>query len=218
MKLYRRTRIKMCGMTRCEDVIAACQAGADAIGMIFYPPSPRNVTLDQAKLISESVSLMTDRVVLFVDPDPGYVREVLAETNADIIQFHGKETLDFCQQFDRRFIKALRVKQASDIIRELDAFQSADAILLDAYVKGVPGGTGKTFDWDIIPEHLASRVMLAGGLNPENVAQAIAQVRPFAVDVSGGLEQEPGKKDHNKIWAFSHAVRHADGAVNEISS
>jgi phosphoribosylanthranilate isomerase len=208
----------MCGMTRAEDIAAACQAGADSVGMIFYPPSARFVSLQQASEISQAATLQVNRVALFVNPEASYVREVLDATKADIIQFHGDETPEFCQQFGVRYIKAFRVKSANDLQQLIEPHRDADAILLDAYVEGVPGGTGKRFDWSLTPDSIRDKLFLAGGLNSANVGQAITQVRPYTVDVAGGIEVEPGIKDVNKIFAFAEAVRQADRSFVENSS
>ncbi len=213
-----RTRIKMCGMTRVEDVEFACKLGIDAIGINFYPPSPRCVSLAVAEELSRSASLMVDRVALFVNPDPGFVTEVLAATGAEIIQFHGDESADFCQQFNMPYIKALRVKSSDDVQKLVTPFAAANAILLDAFVEGVPGGTGESFDWSLIPVDIRSRLMLAGGLTPQNVASAIVKVRPFAVDVSGGIEVDKGIKANGKMTEFVQQVAVADQSVSEYSS
>lgn len=205
-------------MTRAEDIAAACEAGADSVGMIFYPPSGRFVAIETAAEISRAASLQVNRVALFVNPDAGYVREVVDAIQADIIQFHGDESPDFCQQFGKRYIKAFRVKSAEDINRQVEPHMDADAIMLDAYVKGVPGGTGQSFDWSLVPSSIRHKLFLAGGLNCSNVGQAITQVRPYTVDVAGGIESAPGIKDKDKIKAFAQAVRQADISVVENSS
>ncbi|TXR54950.1 phosphoribosylanthranilate isomerase [Reinekea thalattae] len=213
-----RTRIKMCGMTRSEDVEAACQAGADAIGMIFYPPSGRYIEVSQAEKLAQHVSLAVDKVALFVNPEVNFVNDVVAATGADILQFHGDESAEFCQQFGRRYIKALRVKSAAEVAEKIAEHHQADAIMLDAYVKGVPGGTGQQFDWSMTPESIRHKLFLAGGLNADNVGTAIQALRPYAVDVAGGIEQAPGIKDIDKIFAFAEAVRQADALFIENSS
>lgn len=210
-----RTRIKMCGMTRVEDVMAACNAGVDAIGLNFYPSSSRYVSLEAAEELAAGFSLMVSKVLLFVDADPGFIREAVSATNADILQFHGNESPEFCQQFGRRYIKVFRVKSSESLQHELQQHDAADAILLDAYVKGVPGGTGQAFDWQLIPEALKPRLMLAGGLGAENVRSAVEQIRPFAVDVAGGIEWAPGLKCVDKINEFVRQVRMADQTVIE---
>lgn len=208
----------MCGMTREEDIRTACAAGVDAIGLVFYPPSPRSVALDTASKLAKAVSLFVDKVVLFVNPTKAFVDEVIAATRPDVLQFHGDETPEFCQQFGIRYIKAIRVKSADQLARDIQEHQQADAILLDAFVEGVPGGTGEAFDWQLIPESIQFKVMLAGGLTPDNVFSAVTQTRPFAVDVSGGIEQQKGIKSAQRILDFAAAVRAADAHLNEISS
>jgi len=215
---FARTRIKMCGMTRKEDALAACDAGADAIGFVFYPPSPRCVSIAAAAEISQSISTFVDKTALFVNADAGYIREVLSETKADVIQFHGDETELFCQQFGKPYIKAIRVKDASQLSEQLKEHRKANSIMLDAYVPGVPGGTGKSFDWALIPDDLKTRLILAGGLNPENIVDAISAIRPYAVDVSGGIELSKGIKSSLRIREFAAKVRQADLLVSEISS
>ncbi|NVK39591.1 MAG: phosphoribosylanthranilate isomerase [Gammaproteobacteria bacterium] len=202
----KRTRVKVCGITRIEDAMAAVEAGADAIGLVFYEPSPRFVRIEQAKAIAASVPAFVSVVALFVNAEPEYVQEVLNNVRIDLLQFHGDEENDFCGQFQRPFIKAQRVRQASDVVASSLRFPDALGILLDSYKPGVPGGTGETFDWSLIPESKTKPLILAGGLTPDNVASAIEQVQPFAVDVSGGVEQSKGIKDPVKIDAFLSEV------------
>lgn len=204
--MLKRTRVKVCGITRIEDAMAAVEAGADAIGLVFYEPSPRFVRIEQAKAIAASVPAFVSVVALFVNAEPEYVQEVLNNVRIDLLQFHGDEENDFCGQFQRPFIKAQRVRQASDVVASSLRFPDALGILLDSYKPGVPGGTGETFDWSLIPESKTKPLILAGGLTPDNVASAIEQVQPFAVDVSGGVEQSKGIKDPVKIDAFLSEV------------
>lgn len=213
-----RTRIKMCGMTRIEDVNAAAEAGADAIGFVFYEPSPRSITIDVASPLVRQAGVMVDTVGLFVNADAGYVREVIAETRITTLQFHGDESPRFCQQFDKPYIKALRVKDRESIEGLVDLHCEAPAIMLDAYVKGVPGGTGTSFDWSLIPTSVREKLILAGGLNPDNVFESIVQIRPMVVDVSGGIEATKRAKSSDKIHAFAKEVMRADMTFNEISS
>lgn len=202
-----RTRVKICGITRPEDAQAAVAAGADAIGLVFYPPSPRAVTIEQAKAVVAAVPAFVTVTALFVDPDPKEVQELLDSVRIDLIQFHGDEDSDFCGQFKHPYIKAIRVRQASDVVASCVRFPDALGILLDSYKPGVPGGTGETFDWSLIDDsQLTKPIILAGGLSPENVADAINQVRPFAVDVSGGVEASKGIKDHGKVTEFLSEV------------
>ncbi len=201
-------RVKICGITRVEDARAAVAAGADAIGLVFYEPSPRDVgDLVMARQIAEQAGPFVPVVALFVDPQPDFVAQVLSRVNVNVLQFHGDEKEDFCRQFGRPYIKALRMKPDMDVRAAMDAYGSASGILLDTYRKGVPGGTGEVFDWARVPQNPAKPVIVAGGLTPLNVADAITNTRPYAVDVSGGVEQAPGIKSRGKIEAFIAAAR-----------
>ncbi len=203
---YRRTRIKICGLTRAEDAAAAVAAGADAVGLVFYAPSPRAVDIAMAQAVVAAVPAFVTVTALFVNPDAAEVQKVLDSVRIDLLQFHGDEEHDFCSQFNRPYIKALRVRQASDVVEACLRFPGALAILLDSYKPGVPGGTGETFDWALVPDQQTKPIILAGGLTPENVGLAIRQVAPFAVDVSGGVEAAKGVKDHGKMTAFVNEV------------
>jgi len=205
-----RTRVKICGITRAEDALAVVEAGADAIGLVFYEPSPRAVTLKQAQEIVQSVPAFVTVTALFVNPEPSLVQEVLNGVRINLIQFHGDEDSTFCEQFKHPYIKAIRVRQASDVVASSLRFPSAQGILLDSYKPGVPGGTGETFDWSLIPADKTKAIILAGGLTPENVADAIELVQPFALDVSGGVEEAKGIKDHGKINQFLSEVYRVD--------
>lgn len=205
-----RTRLKICGITRPEDAQAAVGAGADAIGLVFYPDSPRAVTLEQARTVCAAVSALVTTVGLFVDADPGWVTEVGDELGLGLLQFHGAEEPAYCEAFSRPWMKALRVAADTDVAAEIDRFRSGSAVLLDTYKKGVPGGTGERFDWALVPAAPSIPVVLAGGLDADNVAEAIAMTRPYAVDVSGGVEEAPGIKSAERIGAFVDAVRRAD--------
>lgn len=200
-------RSKICGITRIEDALAAVQAGADAIGFVFYPKSPRAVTFQQARDIISALPPFVTTVGLFVNTSRCEMGELLDAVPLDLLQFHGDEIVADCDCWHRPYIKAVRVKAGDDIAAACRAFPSASGILLDTYVEGVPGGTGEAFDWSLIPQGLSKPIILAGGLTPDNVAAAIAQVRPYAVDVSGGVEASRGIKDHAKIQAFIEAVR-----------
>lgn len=205
-----RTRIKICGITRPEDARVAVEQGADALGLVFYPKSPRSVSLDQARAISEVVPPFVTLVALFVDEAATVVREVVETLPVGAIQFHGDEDAVYCQQFNRPWIKALRVKPGTDIAASSRQYARARGILLDTWQDGVPGGTGRTFDWQVARSRLPLPLVLAGGLHAGNVGAAVAAVRPFAVDVSGGVERVPGIKDAKKIVEFIAAVRSAD--------
>ncbi|RMQ40380.1 N-anthranilate isomerase [Pseudomonas cichorii] len=202
-------RSKICGITRIEDALAAVEAGADAIGLVFYPPSPRAVTVQQARAIIAALPPFVTTVGLFVNASRCELQETLEAVPLDLLQFHGDETPEECEGYHRPYIKALRVRAGDDIATTCRAYGTASGVLLDAYVAGVPGGTGETFDWALIPDNLGKPVILAGGLTSANVAQAIAQVRPYAVDVSGGVEKSRGIKDRDKILAFMSAVHGA---------
>ncbi|MDO6683460.1 MULTISPECIES: phosphoribosylanthranilate isomerase [unclassified Oceanobacter] len=205
-----RTRAKICGITRAADALAVVNAGADAIGLVFYPPSPRAVDITQAAAIVAMVPAFVTVTALFVNPTSEQVQSVLDVVRIDLIQFHGDEDDGFCQQFNRPYIKAVRVRQASDMVEACVRFPGALSLLLDSYKPGVPGGTGETFDWSLVPDDLNKPIILAGGLSPDNVATAIRDVHPFAVDVSGGVEANgPGNKgikDASKIQAFMNEV------------
>ena len=183
-----RTRVKICGITRAADALAAAQAGADAIGLVFYARSPRAVTAEQAAEICAVLPPFVTTVGLFVDAPEAEVAAVLSRVPLDLLQFHGDETPAYCRSFDTPWIKALAMRDGLDVAASAAAYQGARGLLLDAWVPGVPGGTGEVFDWARIPDALPMPVVLAGGLTPDNVVQAIAQVRPWAVDVSGGVE------------------------------
>lgn len=195
-------KVKICGITNVDDAITCRDAGADAIGIVFYEPSPRFVSdVGLASEIARAVGPFVNVVALFVDAEPGYVEHVLNNVAVNCLQFHGDESPEYCEQFDRAYIKALRVKDDIDLIERAATYNSARGILLDSYRPGVPGGTGETFDWHRVPESV-SNLVLAGGLHSGNVAEAIAMTKPYAVDVSGGVEKSKGKKDATKIQAF----------------
>jgi phosphoribosylanthranilate isomerase len=200
-------RVKICGITRVEDALAAVAAGADAIGLVFYAKSPRAVGIEQARAILAALPPFVTSVGLFVDVERAELQRILASVPLDLLQFHGDESAEQCEGFCRPYIKALRVKAGDDITAQINAYPSAQGILLDTYVEGVPGGTGEAFDWSLVPQGLSKPVILAGGLHPGNVAAAVAQVRPYAVDVSGGVEASKGIKDAQKIEAFVRAAR-----------
>lgn len=202
-----RTRVKICGLTREEDVQAACEAGADAIGLVFYAPSPRAVTVEQAKMIVQHVPPFVSVTALFVNPRVDEVQAVLAQTPAiSLLQFHGDETPEFCRQFGRAYIKAIPMRDEVDLAQQALLYDDALGLLVDTYKPGVPGGSGESFDWHRLPKSLSKPLILAGGLTPDNVAQAIAQVHPYAVDVSGGVEFAKGVKDTAKVAAFMASV------------
>lgn len=200
-------RVKICGITRVEDALAAAAAGADAIGLVFYAKSPRAVDVEQAREILAALPPFVTTVGLFVDAERSELERILASVPLDLLQFHGDESVQQCEMFGRPYIKALRVKAGDDIAAQVARYPSAQGILLDAYVEGVPGGTGEAFDWSLIPQALSKPLILAGGLRPDNVAEAVSRVRPYAVDVSGGVEASKGVKDVEKVGAFIRAAR-----------
>lgn len=202
-------RSKICGITRLEDARVAVAAGADAIGFVFYAKSPRAVTIEQAQAIIAQLPPFVTTVGLFVDMPREQLSQLLQQVPLDLLQFHGDETLAQCEGFARPYIKALRVQPGDDIASQVAAYTSASGVLLDTFVSGVPGGTGQAFDWSLVPQGLEMPIILAGGLTPDNVEAAIRQVRPYAVDVSGGVEASKGIKDSSKVQAFVHAVRSA---------
>jgi phosphoribosylanthranilate isomerase len=201
--------VKICGLTTVNDAQAAVHAGADAVGLMFYAGSPRHVSMEVAQEIARSLPSSVIRVGVFVDPDPSDVFAAVQLCGLNLVQFHGAETSQFCQQFGVMTMKAFRMRNAESIV-DLASF-SADAFLLDSYVPDKPGGTGETFNWDLAVEakKFGRPIFLAGGLTPENVADAIRAVQPFAVDVSSGVEISPGRKDPEKIRAFIAAARGA---------
>ncbi len=204
-----RVRVKFCGITRPQDARAAVAAGADAIGLVFYPPSPRHVGLEQALAIHAVMPAFVSTVGLFVNAAPAEIETVLGHIPLSLLQFHGDESEAQCRTWGRPYIKALRVGDDTDIAREAGKFPSACGILLDAFSPGIRGGTGRSFNWDSIPADLSRPLILAGGLNPENIATAIHKVRPYAVDVSGGIEAREGIKDIHLMHAFMRGVRQA---------
>jgi phosphoribosylanthranilate isomerase len=204
-------RSKICGITRIEDALSAAEAGADAIGLVFYAKSPRAVSVQQARTIIAALPPFVTTVGLFVDASRQELEEILAAVPLDLLQFHGDESPAFCEALQRPYIKALRVKPGDDLAAQVAAYGQASGVLLDTYVPGIPGGTGEAFDWSLVPQGLNKPIILAGGLVAENVAAAIRQVRPYAVDVSGGVEAGKGIKDAEKIRAFMRAVKTAGG-------
>lgn len=202
-------RIKICGLTRNQDVQIAVAEGADALGFVLYAPSPRAVTAEQAALLIKDSPAFVTTVALFVNESAEEIVRALTVCSFDLLQFHGDETPQFCRQFNRPYMKAIRVRSAEDIHRAVQQYPDAKALLLDAYVENLPGGTGQAFDWRLIPE-LSIPWVLAGGLNANNVADAVNQVQPFAVDVSGGVEASKGIKDRQKIKDFISEVRNVE--------
>ena len=208
-----RTRVKICGITRVEDAISAVDAGADAIGLVFYKQSPRFVSIQQAQAIVAAMPPFISVVGLFVNVATAEIQSVLSKVRLDIIQFHGDETPQHCEQTSAQinlpFYKAIRMKPDTNLLQYVTDFKAAKALLLDTYSEQAYGGTGHVFDWNLIPKNLPKPIILAGGLDANNVADAIKQVRPYAVDVSGGVELTKGIKDAAKIAAFMQGVSNA---------
>ncbi len=200
-------RVKVCGITRCEDAKAAVQLGVDAIGFVFWQHSARYIDPDSAHRIAANIPPFVCAVGVYVDPDAAWVEETSKIAKLNLLQFHGDETPEFCNQFSQPYIKAIRVKQGTDLLQYAERFNTAKALLLDTYAVDMPGGTGHTFDWQLIPEYLPLPLILSGGLNPNNVAMAIKRTRPWAVDVSSGVEASKGIKDEKKIFAFMQGVK-----------
>jgi len=204
-----RTRIKICGITRQEDLRAAVEAGADAIGLVFYPPSPRCLQLVQARELRDAVPPFVAPVALFVNAARKEIEQVVAQVRPAMLQFHGEETPEFCAAFGLPYLKACRVKAGVDLLKYLRPFSSAAGWLLDSHVEEY-GGVGERFDWSLIPQERERPLVLSGGLTRENVGEAIRRARPWAVDVSSGVESAKGIKDAAKIAAFIAEVRNAD--------
>ena len=204
-----KTRIKICGITRPEDARVAAAAGVDAIGLVFYPKSPRAVTIQQAQAICAVLPPFITVVALFVDAEHFEIEDVLAAVPVDLLQFHGSETPVQCNAYATPYIKAIRMRDDADLTEAVRQYDSARGLLVDTFDPNEAGGTGEIFDWDRVPDGLDTPIILAGGLEPSNVGAAIQQLSPYAVDVSSGVEQSKGIKDADKIEAFIKAVRTA---------
>lgn len=206
-----RTRVKLCGLTRAVDAREAARLGADAIGLVFYPPSPRAIDSAGAQSVLKGLPPFVTVVGLFVNPTESEVRQVLEQVPLDLLQFHGEESPEACARYGRPWIKAIPMREGVDLWAERRRYGAAAGLLLDAYRPGLAGGTGECFDWTRIPRDLGGSIILAGGLTSDNVATAIRVVRPYAVDVSGGVEAARGIKDPAKMAAFLREVRQVDG-------
>jgi phosphoribosylanthranilate isomerase len=204
------TRIKICGLTQKDDLLAAVQSGANALGLVFYNKSPRCVTLQQAVQLSVATPPFVTLVGLFVNPSKEDVFEVIKLIPLDVLQFHGEEEPEFCAQFGRPYLKAIRVKVGVNLVQYAAKYAGAQGLLLDAFVEGTHGGTGASFDWALIPRNLPLPIILSGGLHAGNVAEAVAKVQPYAVDVSSGVEASKGIKDAVKMTAFINEVKQID--------
>ncbi|UZE97855.1 phosphoribosylanthranilate isomerase [Alkalimarinus alittae] len=205
-----RTRVKICGITRVVDGVTAAEVGADALGFVFFEKSPRYVSIECAAEICRNIPPFVTKVGLFVDASEEMVRDVIENVNIDLLQFHGDESPEFCQKFNLPYIKAIRAKCKESILEAMQAHSNALGMLIDSYVPGVPGGTGSTFDWQLVPSEYRSKIILAGGLNCANIVDAIKTIRPYAVDISGGVESSKGIKDREKIYQFMKEVASAD--------
>jgi phosphoribosylanthranilate isomerase len=209
--LKQRTRVKICGITRVEDALAAAVMGVDAIGLVFYPKSPRHVSIEQAASICSQLPAFITTVALFLDAEQAFVDDVIKQLPIDLLQFHGAEDPVYCERFNRPYIKALGMASLNQegLISQSRAYKHARGLLLDSHAEGAAGGTGETFDWDSIPD-LNTPVILAGGLTVVNVADAVRRVRPWAVDVSSGVESSKGIKSVDLMSAFMQEVENAD--------
>ncbi len=205
----RRTRIKVCGFTREADLDGALALGVDAVGFVLYPPSPRAVTVARAAELARRVPPFVTRVGLFVNEDAATVERAAREAALDLLQFHGDESAEYCERFGLPWIKAVRVRPETDLLECADRFRGARALLLDAWSEAW-GGSGKRFDWSLIPPSLPMPLILSGGLDPDNVAEAVRNIRPSAVDVSSGVESAKGIKDVARVAAFISGVEHGE--------
>lgn len=206
-----KTRIKICGITREEDARAAVALGADAVGLVFYRPSPRWVSMERARAIAAATPPFVATTAVFVNPDRDEVEQIVRECSVTLLQFHGDETPEFCASFERPYIKAARIRPGLDLLEYLSPYATAGAWMLDAFHAELRGGTGGAFDWNLVPASMAKPVILSGGLTADNVGGAIRRIKPYAVDVSTSVETSSGIKDPAKIAAFIGAVRHEDG-------
>jgi phosphoribosylanthranilate isomerase len=205
-----RTRVKICGFTRIEDAVYAAHNGVDAIGLVFYPASPRHVEIEQAIRIVNALPAFTSVVALFVDEQEAKIREVLAQVPIDCIQFHGDETAEACRIYGKRYIKAISMREGIDIPALAHYYHDAAGLLLDAFHPDAKGGTGSQFNWSLIPHQLDLPIILAGGLDETNAKLAVQTVRPYALDVSSGVEARKGIKDSHKMAAFIKQVNEGD--------
>ena len=212
MNQYQNIRVKICGITSIEDAQNVCQSGADAIGLVFYEKSPRNVTIKQAREIYEAIPPFITTVGLFLDASKEFVDSTLANVPLDLLQFHGSESPEYCSSFNRPYIKAVGMKNLteSEFVEYADTFKDAKGFLVDSHEAGKAGGTGETFNWESTPQNYHKPILLAGGLNPTNIAKAIHQVDVYGVDLSSGVESSPGKKDKQKINQLMKEVRRAE--------
>lgn len=205
-----RTRVKICGITRAEDALAAINEGADALGFVFYEGSPRFIDVESAKELLSIIHPFINKVALFVNADYGYVSDIIKALSIDTLQFHGDEDEAFCSSFNLPYMKALRMQETTDLNQLAATYHSASGLLVDAFDSSQYGGTGQTFDWGLLPDSCPLPIILAGGLNKDNVHQAILNTKPYAVDVSSGVEQSKGVKSHALIQQFMKEVKRAN--------
>ncbi len=205
-----RTRVKICGITNIDDALAAVDEGADALGFVFYKPSPRYIDIQNAKNIIDKIPPFISKVALFVNADAGFVNKVIKQLSIDLLQFHGDESEAFCQSFNRPYMKAIRVQEKTDMDLMAKQYHSSSGLLLDAFDSSQYGGTGQAFDWALMPKNFPLPMILAGGLNVANIAKAIKKTQPYAVDISSGVEKSKGLKDHLLIQQFMHEVKCAN--------
>jgi phosphoribosylanthranilate isomerase len=205
-----RTRVKICGFTQVNEAVVAAELGVDAIGLVFYPPSPRHVSIDQAIKIVSALPAFVTVVALFVDEKESEIRQVMSNVSIDCLQFHGDEQADECRIYHKPYMKAIRMKETVDVAKIAEQYHDASALLLDAYHSGIKGGSGQRFNWDLIPEKCSLPIVLAGGLDQNNVKQAIQSVKPYALDVSSGVELDKGVKDVAKMAAFIQEINEGD--------
>lgn len=209
-------RVKICGITSSEQALMAQQQGADALGLVIYEKSPRYVNIQQAAKIRAVIHESALAIALLVNPSKSHVEQVIAELKPDYIQFHGDESAEFCQQFNFPFIRAVRMREGLDIDAEVAAYNAEGGFLFDAWSDDLYGGTGHSFDWSRLPSTTDYKLILAGGLNPNNVAEAVAKTNPYMVDVSGGVEKSPGVKDPEKIKAFILEAKKSNKIVTQL--
>jgi phosphoribosylanthranilate isomerase len=204
------TRVKICGITRIEDALTAIRLGANAIGFIFWDKSARYIDPKEARKIVMALPPFVTVVGVYVNPSSEWVEETCSIAGLNLLQFHGDELPEFCSQFPLPYIKAVRIRSGIDLLQYAAQYSSSNGLLLDSYVEGVPGGTGRTFEWSLIPENLSLPLIVSGGLHPKNVCEAIREAKPWAVDVSSGVEVTKGIKDADKIAAFMTGVRNGE--------
>ncbi len=205
-----RVRVKICGITQVEDALAAVTAGADALGFVFYEASPRYIDVEKSTEIIDKIPPFINKVALFVNPSYEYVCSVLKSTYIDVLQFHGDEDEAFCNSFNRPYMKAIRIQEETHLDDVVATYHSACGLLIDAFDSAQYGGTGKTFDWSLLPTECSLPLILAGGLTADNVRDAICSTTVYAVDVSSGVEKSKGVKDHTLIQQFMHEVKRAN--------